>query len=297
MNAKLAATPAINVMEAPSAPAAARPSLSVRCPSFPLEKAALTELAMTIAEEIATLGHSQSPMGIDVPLKHAGLDTHSLALLQSWLKSAHDFDTSMSRLMEDDTTAEVLAADILASPRTRKARTLPVPIKQVGSGSFASRRARKAPRAPMSVDVTTGPDEIPLTSAAVRQYVADIGMVPFDSWSNRKSGLMYGLLAMGLVGTPLTPTPTPTTHSVKSPAVPGSFSSSVRLRPIGQLDDPRAVMPMRTPIFTSFLDSVRMPGVDYVQSPWTPDHHYASLDGMFAELRFPQTPLPMGTSV
>lgn len=56
-------------------------------------------------------------------------------------------------------------------------------------------------------------------------------------------------------------------------------------------------MPMRTPIFTSFLDSVRMPGVDYIQSPWTPDHHYASLDGMFAELRFPQTPLPMGTSV
>lgn len=211
MNAKLAATPAINVMEAPNAPAAARPSLSVRCPSFP-QKAALTELAMTIAEEIATLGHSQSPMGIDVPLKHAGLDTHSLALLQSWLKSAHDFDTSMSRLMEDDTTAEVLAADILgasppspfsprpavlmarpchpsiASPRTRKARTLPVPIKQVGSGSFASRRSRKAPRAPISVDVTTGPDEIPLTSAAVRQYVADIGMVPFDSWSNRKSG-------------------------------------------------------------------------------------------------------------
>ncbi len=118
MNAKLAATPAINVMEAPTAAqAAARPSLSVRCPSFPLEKAAFTELAMTIAEEIATLGHSQSPMGIDVPLKHAGLDTHSLALLQSWLKSAHDYDASINRLMEDNTTAEVLAADILgASP-------------------------------------------------------------------------------------------------------------------------------------------------------------------------------------
>ncbi|KAI1798154.1 hypothetical protein LXA43DRAFT_11634 [Ganoderma leucocontextum] len=292
MNPKLAATPAINVMEAPTAaPAAARPSLSLRCPSFPLEKAALTELAMTIAEEIASLGHSQSPMGIDVPLKHAGLDSNSLTLLQSWLKSAHDYDASMSRLMEDDTTAEILAADILAIPRTRQARTLPMPIKQVGSGSFASRRARRPPRAPISVDATTGPDEIPLTSAAVRQYVADIGMVPFDSWSNKKSSIMYGLLAMGLVGTPMTPTPT-----VKSPAVPSSFSSSMRLRPIGPLDDPRAVMPMRTPIFISFLDSVRMPGVDYIQSPRLPDHHYASLGGMFAELRFPQTPV-FGTSV
>ena len=215
MNAKLAATPTINVTEAPDAAlAVARPSLSLRCPTFPLEKAAFTELAMTIAEEIATLGRSRSPMGIDVPIKYAGLDTHSLARLQSWLKSAHDYDASMSRLMEDDTTSEVLAADIIgaspsslplpprpavfiarsdhpsiASPRTRQARTIPAPIKQVGSGSFASRRgARKAPRAPISVDVTTGPDEVPLTSAAARQYVADIGMAPFDSWSNRKSG-------------------------------------------------------------------------------------------------------------
>ena len=108
---------------------------------------------------------------------------------------------------------------------------------------------------------------------------------------------MYGLLAMGLVSAPLTPTPSPNPHSVKSPAVPASFSSSMRLRPIGPLDDPRAVMPMRTPIFTSFLDSVRMPGVDYVQSPWKPDHHFGSLNGMLSELRFPQTPVPIGTSV
>lgn len=116
MNAKLAAAPR-NVMELAPAPAARRPSLSVRCPVAPLEKAAITELAMTIAEEIASLSRSPNPIGIDVPLKHSGLDPKTLSSFHAWLKSAHDYDASFSRLLEDDTTAEVLATDILgASP-------------------------------------------------------------------------------------------------------------------------------------------------------------------------------------
>ncbi|TBU48929.1 hypothetical protein BD309DRAFT_852814 [Dichomitus squalens] len=284
MNAKLATR---NVMEVTAAaPAAARPSLSVRCPTTPLEKATITELAMTIAEELASLSQSMSPIGIDVPLKHTGLNPKTLSLFHSWLKSAHDYDASLSRLLEDDMTAEVLAADVLASPRTRQARALPKPDRPVGSGSFASRRARRAPRAPISVDVTTEPEEVPVSSAAARQYAADIGMAPFDSWAGKKSSLVYGLLALGLVGSPMSPS----MNAIKSPAVPASYNPGSRLRPIAPLEDPRAIMPTRTPIFTSFLDSVRMPGVDAVQSPWVPDRHYASLDGMFAELRFPQTP-------
>ncbi|TFK84972.1 hypothetical protein K466DRAFT_577093 [Polyporus arcularius HHB13444] len=291
MNAKLAAAPR-NVMELAPAPTA-RPSLSVRCPVAPLEKAAITELAMTIAEEIASLSRSPSPIGIDVSLKHSGLDPKTLSSFHAWLKSAHDYDASFSRLLEDDTTAEVLATDILASPRTRQNRALPkIPAKQVGSGSFAlSRRARRAPRAPIALDVTAEPEEVAMPSAAIRQYAADIGMAPYDSWAGKKTGLMYGLLALGLVGSPLSPSAA-ARAAIKSPAVQSSFNPGMRLRPIAPLDDPRAVMPTRTPVFASFMDSVRMPGYDLVQSPWVPDRHFASLDGMFAELSFPQTPAP-----
>lgn len=100
--------------------------------------------------------------------------------------------------------------------------------------------------------------------------------------------LMYGLLALGLVGSPMSPSHVRT--AVKSPAVQSPFNAGTRLRPIAPLDDPRAVMPTRTPIFASFLDSVRMPGYDLVQSPWVPDRQFASLDGLFADLKFPQTP-------
>ena len=98
---------------------------------------------------------------------------------------------------------------------------------------------------------------------------------------------MYGLLALGLVGSPLSPS---ARMNAKSPAVASPLPAGARLRPIAPLEDPRAVMPTRTPLFASFLDSVRMPGVDFVQSPCVPDYQYASLDGMFADLSFPRTP-------
>ncbi|KAL7284155.1 hypothetical protein ACG7TL_001436 [Trametes sanguinea] len=285
MNAMLAATPAQR--KETHAPAA-RPSLHVRCPSSPPEKAAITELAMTIAEEIARLGRSPQPIGVDIPILHSGLDPKTLSKLQSWLKSAHDYEVSLSRLLEDDLTPEGLAADILASPRTRQRRMLSNP-KQPGSGSFSmSRRSRLPPRAPMSVDVTTEPEEVPVTSAAVKQYqiAGDIGMAPYESWANKKTGLMYGLLALGLVGSPMSPS----FRAMKSPAAQSSLNAGSRLRPIPPLEDPRAVMPTRTPLFASFLDSVHMPGVEPIQSPWVPDRQFASLDGMFAEMSFPKTP-------
>lgn len=168
---------------------------------------------MTIAEELASLSRSPQPVGIDVPLKHSGLDPKTLSRFHAWLKSAHDYDASLRRLLEDDTTAEVLAADILgasrpspnthrysspcyplpsllptASPRTRQSPPLPRPPKQVGSGSFASRRPRLAPRTPISVNVPGELDEVPLASATVRQGAADVGMVPYDSWAGKKTG-------------------------------------------------------------------------------------------------------------
>ena len=103
------------------------------------------------------------------------------------------------------------------------------------------------------------------------------------------ASLVYGLLALGLVGSPMSPAPQ-LAANIKSPAVPAAFNVGMRLRPLAPLEDPRAMMSSRTPIFASFLDSVRMPGVDAVQSPWVPDHHYASLDGMLSQLSFPQTP-------
>ena len=97
---------------------------------------------------------------------------------------------------------------------------------------------------------------------------------------------MYGLLALGLVGSPMSPS----FRAMKSPAVQSSLNPGSRLRPIPPLEDPRAVMPTRTPLFASFLDSVHMPGVEPIQSPWVPDRQFASLDGMFAEMSFPKTP-------
>ncbi|KAH9916718.1 uncharacterized protein BXZ73DRAFT_80970 [Epithele typhae] len=287
MTARLAPRP--SVMEA-----SARPSLSVRCPTALPEKAAITELAMTIAEEVASLSRSPLPIGIDMPLKHSGLNPKTLSQFHAWLMSEHGYDASYTRLLEADTTPEVLATDILATPRTRHSRTLPTPpAKEVGSGSFASRRARRAPRAPMSVDVTTEPEEVPvLPSAAVRQGAADLGMASYDSWAGKKTSLMYGLLALGIVGSPLSPPARAPTAlaALKSPAVPASFQTGTRMRPVAPLEDPRAALPTRTPIFVSFMDSVRMPGVDLVQSPWIPDRNYASLDGVLEELTFPSTP-------
>ena len=98
---------------------------------------------------------------------------------------------------------------------------------------------------------------------------------------------MYGLLALGMVGSPISP---PSLANMKSPAMQSPLPAGARLRPLAPLEDPRAVLPTRTPLFASFLDSVRMPGVDFVQSPCVPDYQFASLDGMFAELSFPQTP-------
>ncbi|KAI8970877.1 hypothetical protein BD414DRAFT_501474 [Trametes punicea] len=284
MNATLAANRSHNdEAHAPSA----RPSLSVCCPTTPPDRAAITELAMTIAEEIARLGRSPQPIGVDVPIVHSGLDPKSLSSLQCWLKSAHDYEVNLRRLLDDDITAEALAADILASPRTRQRRALHKP-KQVGSGSFAlSRRARLPPRAPMSVDVTTEPEEVPITSAAVKhhQIAGDVGMASYESWSNKKTGLMYGLLALGLMGSPMSPS----FRAAKSPVVQSHLNPGARLRPIPPLEDPRAVMPTRTPLFASFLDSVHMPGVEPIQSPWVPDYQFASLDGVFADMSVPKS--------
>ncbi|KAI0777729.1 hypothetical protein BD413DRAFT_187572 [Trametes elegans] len=288
MNAKLAAT-SVTVMKV-HAPAT-RPSLSVRCPSSPSGKAVVTELAMVIAEEIASLGRSPQPIGVEVPIIHSGLDPKTLSSFRSWLKSAYDYDVSITRLLEVEVTAEVLAADIQASPRTRQWRTLPKSKprpSQPGSGSFAlSRRSRLPPRAPISVDVTTDPEEIPLQSAAVKQYqiAADIGMAPYDSWANKKTGLVYGLLALGLVGSPMSTS----FSAVKSPGLKTPLPLQ-RMRPIAPLEDPRAVLPARTPLFASFLDSVHMPDVEPIQSPWVADRQFASMDGMLAQMSFPKTP-------
>ncbi|KAH9918766.1 uncharacterized protein BXZ73DRAFT_80535 [Epithele typhae] len=266
--------------------ASARPSLSVRCPTALPEKAAITELAMTIAEEVASLSRSPLPIGIDMPLKHSGLNPKTLSQFHAWLMSEHGYDASYTRLLEADTT-----------PRSSPPTFLPHPAHSSGQGG-RFRLVRESPRPPcparsMSVDVTTEPEEVPvLPSAAVRQGAADLGMASYDSWAGKKTSLMYGLLALGIVGSPLSPPARAPTAlaALKSPAVPASFQTGTRMRPVAPLEDPRAALPTRTPIFVSFMDSVRMPGVDLVQSPWIPDRNYASLDGVLEELTFPSTP-------
>ena len=70
------------------------------------------EAAMDIAHEVAHLAKSTSPVPTDVPLMLAGLNSVTVIQLHFWLQASFDYDEDMSKLFEEDCTAETLAAII-----------------------------------------------------------------------------------------------------------------------------------------------------------------------------------------
>ena len=70
------------------------------------------ETAMDIAHEVARLAKTTSPVPTDVPLMLAGLNSITVIQLHFWLQSSFDYDEDMSKLFEEDCTAESLAAII-----------------------------------------------------------------------------------------------------------------------------------------------------------------------------------------
>lgn len=133
------------------------------------------------------------------------------------------------------------------------------------------RRTRLMPKAPLSVKVYPTPEEVPLpetampTSAAkylTAEAVLDSSVPSSDTLSGKKAGLVYGLLALGLLGSPHSPT---FNHAVLSPRAPTSA---------------------HTPVFSPWLDTVRYPAMEAIQSPWVADAPHRSIDHML----FPQSP-------
>ena len=71
------------------------------------------EIAMDIAHEVARLAKTTSPVPTDVPLMLAGLNSITVVQLHFWLQSSFDYDEDMSKLFEEDCTAETLATIVL----------------------------------------------------------------------------------------------------------------------------------------------------------------------------------------
>ena len=70
------------------------------------------EIAMDISHEVARLAKTTSPVPTDVPLMLAGLNSITVIQLHFWLQSSFDYDEDMSKLFEEDCTAESLATII-----------------------------------------------------------------------------------------------------------------------------------------------------------------------------------------
>lgn len=70
------------------------------------------EIAMDIAHEVARLAKTTSPLPTDVPLMLAGLNSITVVQLYLWLQSSFDYGEDMSKLFEENCTAESLATII-----------------------------------------------------------------------------------------------------------------------------------------------------------------------------------------
>jgi aryl carrier-like protein len=71
------------------------------------------EIAMNIIHEVTRLTKSSQPVDTDVPLILVGINSITVIQLHFWLQSTFDYDGDMSRLFEENCSAEVLASEIL----------------------------------------------------------------------------------------------------------------------------------------------------------------------------------------
>ena len=71
------------------------------------------EIAMEIAQEVARLAKTTSPVPTDVPLMLAGLNSITVVQLHFWLQSSFNYDEDMSKLFGEDCTTESLATIIV----------------------------------------------------------------------------------------------------------------------------------------------------------------------------------------
>lgn len=216
----------------------------------------ITEVAMAIAEEVAALSRARQPIAIDEALMLASLDPGAVVELHAWLQALYDWQDEKRLLFDEEITAEGLARDIVDSKPD--VDVPPTPAVRIES-----------------CDQPTRSTSCPPASQASEGTFLDIGMAPYESWTgnrSRKASVIYGLLGLGLLGSPLSP-------SLQSPRSAVTLTSSSL--------DPRAPSSAYTPIFSPWLKALRIPGIEPLQSPWVPNAPHRSSDGLWA---FPQSP-------
>ncbi|KAH9950828.1 hypothetical protein B0H21DRAFT_686182 [Amylocystis lapponica] len=247
------------------------------------------EVAQDIAEEVMRLSRSSEPVSTDVPLMLVGLNSITVVQLHFWLQATYDYEEDMVRLFEEDITAESIARDIIVAEQDVPTVVVDAPEQPVDVVRLAPapKRSRLTPKAPLSVKVVDAhvvdrqPADVPIPVTAI-PYTAskevapsspfDIGMAPFESWTGKKGGiestLMYSLLALGILGSPMTPSfGTGSTFDVRGMSTPTLA---------------RAPASARTPVLSPWLDSVRLSVMESVQSPWASGCAHSS---------FPQSPV------
>ena len=85
-------------------------------------------VAEAIAKEVGKLAKATKAVPTDVPLMLAGLNSISVIQLHFWLQSEYDYEEDMSRLFEEDVTAEVVACDIRGLSAKTEAAPAPAPV-------------------------------------------------------------------------------------------------------------------------------------------------------------------------
>jgi len=85
-------------------------------------------IADAIAREVGKLSKATKAVPTDVPLMLAGLNSITIIQLHFWLQSEYDYEEDMSRLFEEDVTAEAIARDIRGIPAECEAAPAPTPV-------------------------------------------------------------------------------------------------------------------------------------------------------------------------
>jgi aryl carrier-like protein len=84
-------------------------------------------IAEAIAKQVAKLAKAPKVVPTDIPLMLTGLNSITVIQLHFWLQSEYDYEEDMSRLFEEEVTAEVVARDIRGVPAKTEAAPAPTP--------------------------------------------------------------------------------------------------------------------------------------------------------------------------
>jgi len=243
------------------------------------------QVAMMISEEIARLSRAHAPVPLDLPLAQAGLSQSALASLHSWLQTFYDFKGDIQLLLANDLSAETLA-QLIANGT---------------AGSDGGKRKRRLrPKHTLSVDIKKGnelghPEVIPTQSPSPVQITRpsksasnagrvivpeeieelDIGMASYESWCGKKTGMVAGLLALAMLGSP-------TSHLVGGDIARPNLS----INPHAPLLDVLSPLPGSRSLLSPWLDVVHFEGLEPIQSPWVAD------SSSFFDLNVPQSVSP-----